>query len=207
MNGKFKKSVTCSNGSCARLAEVDFTEEIVKMVVLTGLVDDDVKREVLANETLENMTLEQTISTVELREQALRSLSSNIPPAKAAGADHASSIGKSDPRLKKEGKCDKCSKIFKCFILTRAQKVMEVKSCRDCHRKSQQARRDSRNNKSKDNQTSNSEESALMWDMMGLNHDVGSACSAEPSKASSISTIAGSSVAVLNMIFDGTKGW
>ena len=82
MNGKFKKSVTCSNGSCARLAEVDFTEEIVKMVVLTGLVDDDVKREVLANETLENMTLEQTISTVELREQALRSLSSNIPPAK-----------------------------------------------------------------------------------------------------------------------------
>ena len=77
----------------------------------------------------------------------------------------------------------------------------------NCHRKSQQARRDSRNNKSKDNQTSNSEESALMWDMMGLDHDVGSACSTEPSKASSISTIAGSSVAVPNMIFDGTKGW
>ena len=80
-------SVTCSNGSCARLAEVDFTEEIVKMVVLTGLVDDDVKREVLANETLENMTLEQTISTVELREQDLRSLSSNFPPSKAAFSD------------------------------------------------------------------------------------------------------------------------
>ena len=44
MNGKFKKSVTCSNGSCARLAEVDFTEEIVKMVVLTRLLDDDIKR-------------------------------------------------------------------------------------------------------------------------------------------------------------------
>ena len=47
MNGKFKKSITCSNRSCARLAEVDFTEEIVKMVFLTGLVNDDVKREVL----------------------------------------------------------------------------------------------------------------------------------------------------------------
>ena len=180
MNGKFKKSVTCSNGSCARLAEFDFTEEIVKMVVLTGLVDDDVKREVLANETLENMTLEQTISTVELREQALRSLSSNIPPAKAAGADHASRIGKTDPRLKKEGKCDKCSKIFKCFILTRAQKIMEVKSCRDCHRKYQQARRDSKTNKSKDNQTNSSEENALMWDMMTLDHDIGSAYNTEP---------------------------
>ena len=53
------------------------------MVLLAGLSDDNVKREVLANERLEHMSLEQTISTVETREQALRSL--NNPPAKDAG--------------------------------------------------------------------------------------------------------------------------
>ena len=52
MNGMLKISVTCRNGSCARLAEINFTEESVKMVVLTGLVDDDVKIEVLANDSV-----------------------------------------------------------------------------------------------------------------------------------------------------------
>ena len=52
-NGKFRKAFKCGNADCSREAEVDFTEEIVKMVVLTGFADDDVKREVLANETLE----------------------------------------------------------------------------------------------------------------------------------------------------------
>ena len=67
------------------------------MVLLAGLSDDDVKREVLANEKLENMSLEQTISTVEIREQALRLL--NKTPANAAGAETRKTGSKSDPRL------------------------------------------------------------------------------------------------------------
>ena len=120
INGKFGKNVTCSREGCEQSTAVDFTDDIVKMVLLAGLSDDDVKREVLANEKLENMSLEQTISTVEIREQALRLL--NKTPANAAGAETQKTGSKSDPRLKKEGKCEKCSKAFKCFILTRAQK-------------------------------------------------------------------------------------
>ena len=58
INSKFCKNVTCSKGGCEQSTAVDFTDDIVKMVLLAGLSEDNVKREVLANERLENMSLE-----------------------------------------------------------------------------------------------------------------------------------------------------
>lgn len=164
MNGKFRKKVTCGKSGCTESTMADFTDEIVKMVILTGLGDDDVKKEVLANDKLEDMSLEQTIGLVEMREQALRSLCGTHPPAKAASTEQSMKAAKSDPRLKKDGKCDKCSRSFKCFILSRAQKVIEIKMCKACFQKTQNERRE-HNNRGKREETkeSGSEENALMW--------------------------------------------
>ena len=107
INGKFRKDVKCARAGCEQSTAVYFTDDIVKMVLLAGLADDDVKKEVLANDKLEKMSLEQTISTVEIREQALRSLTNVRTPAKAAGAETPKTAAKSDPRLKKESKCEK----------------------------------------------------------------------------------------------------
>ena len=82
------------------------------------------KKEVLANDKLEKMSLEQTISTVEIREQALRSLTNVRNPTKAASAETPKTAVKSDPRLKKDSKCEICTKSFKCFIVTRAQQII-----------------------------------------------------------------------------------
>ena len=87
VNGKFCKDVKCKGTRCEQSTVVDFTDDIVKMVLLAGLADNNVKKEVLANDKLEKMSLEQTISTVEIREQALRSLTNTRTPAKAAGAE------------------------------------------------------------------------------------------------------------------------
>ena len=123
--GKSRKNVTYSREECEQSTVVDFTDDIVKMVLLAGLSDDDVKKEVPANKKSENMSLEQTISTVEIGEQALNHYRSlNNIPAKAAGAETAKAGSKSDPRLKKEGKREKCSKAFSCCILTRAQRII-----------------------------------------------------------------------------------
>ena len=61
--------------------DVDFTDKIVKMVPLAGLADYDVKKEILANDKLGKMSLEQTISTVQIREQALISFTNVRTPA------------------------------------------------------------------------------------------------------------------------------
>ena len=61
--------------------DVDFTDKVVKMVLLAGLADDDVKKEILANDKLGKMSLEQTISTVQIREQARRSFTNVHIPA------------------------------------------------------------------------------------------------------------------------------
>ena len=67
----------------------------------------------MSDDKLGKMSLEQTMSTVEIRERALRSLANVRTPVKAASAETPKTGVKSDPRLKKDGKCDKCSKSMK----------------------------------------------------------------------------------------------
>ena len=64
VNGKLCKDVKFTGASCEQSTVVDFTDKIVKMVLLTGIAYEDVKKEVLANDKLEKMSLKQTISTV-----------------------------------------------------------------------------------------------------------------------------------------------
>ena len=48
----FRKDVKCTGTRCEQSTVVDFTDDILKMVLLA---DDDVKKEVLANDKLEKM--------------------------------------------------------------------------------------------------------------------------------------------------------
>ena len=89
-------------------------DEIIRMVLLAGLSDRDVKRELLADERLEKISVEQTILTVEIMEQALRSL--NNMPAKVAGAETTKTGSKSDPRLKKKGELCSTECIYMLYL-------------------------------------------------------------------------------------------
>ena len=178
--------------------DVNFTDKIVKMVLLAGLADADadVKKEILSNDKLEKLSLEHTISTVQIREQALRSFTNVRTPA---SAETPKTAVKSNPRFKKESKCEKCSKSFKYFILTRAKRIIKVKECRYCYKKSQQQQQD-KNVKQEDAKPNGSEEKSIMWDMMALEHVTG-----VTSEISTTASKSGWSVRVQNMVFDWKK--
>ena len=80
--------------------DVNFTDKIVKMVLLAGLADADadVKKEILSNDKLEKLSLEHTISKVQIREQALR-LFRNV--CTHASAESPKTAVKSDQDLRK----------------------------------------------------------------------------------------------------------
>ena len=66
-------SVVCSSGACAQIN--DFTDVMVKDVVISGLVDEDIKKEVLGWSDLDDKTLEETITFIEAKEMARDALS------------------------------------------------------------------------------------------------------------------------------------
>ena len=130
-------------------------------------------------------------------------LTNACTPAKSAGAETPKTGMKNDPRVKREGKCDKFSKTIKQFILIRAHEIIEVKECRDRYKKSQQSKRDNnRNNKQEDTKPDTSEENAMTLEMLALEHQAGVSLN-----VSAINLKQNWPIKVPNMVFDGTKGW
>ena len=61
-------SIECTSATCNHT--IDFTNVMVKDVVISGLVDEDVKKEVLGWEDLDDKSLEETIYFIEAKEMA-----------------------------------------------------------------------------------------------------------------------------------------
>ena len=68
-----KLSVKCPHGTA-----VDYSEEIVKQVVLAGMSDDEIKRKVLGAVGIDEKSLNDTIAFIETEEMAARSMTNLI---------------------------------------------------------------------------------------------------------------------------------
>ena len=74
--------------SCALVqncAGVDYTPEVIKDILLSGIHDPDVRREVLGTSGIEEKSVHEIIRIVEAKEAA-RDAASSIRPATAAAA-------------------------------------------------------------------------------------------------------------------------
>ena len=69
----------CTATGCT--ATVDYTEDIVKFVMLSGIVDEEIKRDILGYVDLDTKSLADTISLIEGKEMAARAMKSG-PPAR-----------------------------------------------------------------------------------------------------------------------------
>ena len=70
---------------------VDYSEDIVKYVIITGIVDEDIKKDVLGYEGLDSKSLNDTISIIENKEMAARAMNPSIihdphPPLNASNS-------------------------------------------------------------------------------------------------------------------------
>ena len=75
MRGKARLCGFVKKCSCPAPTDVNFENEVVQKVFLSGLLDEDVRREGLCTDACDGKSLDETVKLVEAREVALRSVS------------------------------------------------------------------------------------------------------------------------------------
>ena len=102
-----KLKVKCPQGH-----EADYSDDMVKQVILAGMYDDEIKRKVLSNTDLDKKSLNDTIKIIETEEKALRSMGglATAPPDMAGSASHNKPF--SSVNLLEKAKCQGCQTDF-----------------------------------------------------------------------------------------------
>ena len=108
-----KLTVPCQNNTCRlRLAPfTSYNDEIVKLVVLNGIADTEIRKDVLGVAGINDKTLDETVGIIEDKEMAARSVAGRAATPAAASTSYKK-IASSDRRLKETGKCEKCGRTF-----------------------------------------------------------------------------------------------
>ena len=136
----FKKD--CNN--CEH--SVDYTDEMVKYVVISGIADEEIKKEVLGIPDLDEKSLNDTVATIESKEIAARAVATSVThlQASALNTHHQPSSFNTDltkdmqNKLSIKTNCKSCKKLIQKFKLRRKgqNKVLkEFQLCVDCWRK------------------------------------------------------------------------
>ena len=113
-------TMNCPGNTCN--LQVDFTDEIVKDVLISGLSDDDIRKDVLGWSELDTKTVNDTVIFVESKEMARDALTKQIT--------NASITQKSTKR-----KCRNCNIEIERFTWNKRQrKMIEVSLCLPCWR-------------------------------------------------------------------------
>ena len=137
--GQCQLTMPCTNAEC-RLRNppyISYCDEIVKQVVLSGIADRDIKKEVLGMAGINGKTLSETLGIIEDKETAARSVEDKA--ATAAAVTSYKKIAANDKRLQSTAKCEKCGKTFKNKKVRsrkgREDTITTFKECLDCWKK------------------------------------------------------------------------
>ena len=95
---------------CSCVLKVDYSNEVVKMVLLNGLADAEIKRDILGTTDLDDKSLDDTVALVESKEIANRSMGG--PGEINNAATSYQKVKANDSRLKIKIKCSDCGKEF-----------------------------------------------------------------------------------------------
>jgi len=124
-------NVDCSAPACHQ--SVDFTDVIVKDVLISGLAEDEIKREVLGWAGLDASTMEETVSFLEAKEMAREALNRQSSTNAISSYRQSKRHGKKD-----SGKinCQSCNVEMEKFTWSkRHKKLVERKFCLSCWQK------------------------------------------------------------------------
>ena len=197
--------VACSNSNCPGSGPpyISYCDEIIKQVVLNGLIDIDIKKEVLGTSGIDNKSLAEMLGLIEDKETAARSIKSGA--TSAAATTSYKKIAANDRRLNGTAKCEKCQKVFKNkSVKSRKDRDDEVQThttCKDCWRKSVKT-------KKKEKPT---EESAVETETTTMNTFFGGSSVQQGRrgrKGRYRTTVTSASTETISaMSYDSTRGW
>ena len=142
------KAETCSyTTSCTCGASVDYTEHIIRDVILNGLYDSDISREVLGIAGILEKPVNEVIALVETKEMARNALPtpslsavSSFAKQKTSPPNHAPTPSQADRA--KEATCPGCHITFKIFTEgARGCNEKPHQMCIECYRANRRKKR------------------------------------------------------------------
>ena len=109
---------------------VDYTDEMIRHVILNGLYDDDIRRDVFSEANLDSMLVNDLVSLVEGKELARDA--TKLPSAAGISQFKKKQEEDSKPQEQdRDGKCPVCSSSFKLYKKLRSGKFNK-KHCYEC---------------------------------------------------------------------------
>ena len=122
----------CPKDGCNQI--IDFTDIILKDVMVTGLADEDIRKEVLGWGSLDEKNVNETIGYIESKEMARDAMTK---PAVTASVSSYKSSRKTIKRPSGKITCNICGKISTKFTWSRKNnKYIECSTCKQCWIKS-----------------------------------------------------------------------
>ena len=194
---------------CPHDANVDYSEEMVKQVVLAGMYDDDIKRKVLGTVGIDDKSLNETIAIIEMEEMASRSMTGISLPAQAGSTNFKKQISPNDSRLQLKGKCETCGADFPKHRIRRVSGKVDTlltdRLCKPCWQKKRDSRRP-KHSPTHENEASGSAK-ADDFPYLAAVHLGEESPSTEMLAADATKLKSHQSVPMPHHIFDGTRGW
>ena len=145
------KAETCSyTASCTCGASVDYTDHVIRDVILNGLYDTDIRREVLGIAGILETPINEIIALVESKEMARNALPSPSLSAVSSFVKQRKSPPNPVPTLSqadraKEATCPGCHIAFKVFTEgARGWNEKPHQMCIKCHRAIRRKKRNQR---------------------------------------------------------------
>ncbi|XP_066936345.1 uncharacterized protein [Clytia hemisphaerica] len=125
-------AIECSDAQCNQ--SVDFTDTIIKDVFISGLSDDEIRREVLGWSDLDRKSIEETVAFVEAKEMAREALNRGSTTASISTyRKHNKQVPQRSPPNRKTGRCKECKVEIEFSVWSRRQKQMvERHFCSKC---------------------------------------------------------------------------
>ena len=139
--------------------QVDYTSEVIKDVLISGLADQDIRKDVLGWQDLDSRTATQTVTFVESKEMARNALSHDSSSSTSAINSAYRKMKQEPPEEGKEkqmGKCPKCNKqypLYKFFQSTKRWNPTPFTTCFDCRPLRKNHRKNNENNTNTDAET------------------------------------------------------
>ena len=109
---------------------VDFSNTIIKYILVNGLADTEIRRETLGWKELDSSSLSDTIAYIESKEMARDAYKGEVSSMKTKSQYVKQ---QNDPKLKQKVKCETCETQIKQYVLLRSGKIStERKLCYKC---------------------------------------------------------------------------
>lgn len=130
-------TIPCPHTCCAQKEQIDYTSRVVKDILVAGIADNDIRKDILGHTQLDSITDKDIVKFVEEKEMAKNACNeTNRSDVSAVSTYRKQSKDEAKQKLALKSKCSKCGKEFNLYMRYHSGKINKepFPTCIECFR-------------------------------------------------------------------------